>query len=265
MSACADRQLALSAYLDAELDAAATRELELHLARCPDCRADLAAIDAVSEAVRHAGIETGAPVTGPAAGILAGAAARPLADATFGASVGAPHPRRFSAGARALAAAAVLVLAVAAGYGIGRSGRDAAAASDAVTADLLSAHLRALLPGRLVDVASSDRHQVKPWFAGHLDFAPPVPDLAARGFPLLGGRLDFVAGQRAAVLVYGRHLHRIDVFVLPAERAAALRPAPARLGYHFVSWREGPLSLIAVSDVDPSDLRLLAALHAAAP
>ena len=208
--------------------------------------------------------------TSPANGAVdVPAAASPVAPP--GPAAGATHPGAGSSRATilrhparsALAAAAVVALALVGGYELG-SGRGEAVAHDALTAELLSGHLRALLPGRLEDVQSSDRHQVKPWFAGRLDFSPPVPDLAGAGFPLLGGRLDFVAGQRAAVLVYGRRLHIVDVFVLPAAGRAVPLPAATRLGYNFVSWREGPLQLIAVSDLDSKELRQLAGLHARA-
>lgn len=257
MSACTDRELALSAYLDAELDEPATSELEEHLAGCADCRTQLAALVALSDAVRRAGP---LPLVDRAAGDVASEDPS-LRETPTVTRAARRWKRLMSPGAvRGAAAAAVLVLALGIGYGVGR--RQAAPPKADATSDVLSAHLRGLLPGRLLDVESSDRHQVKPWFAGRLDFSPPVPDLAAQGFPLLGGRVDFVDGKRAAVLVYGRRLHRIDVFVLPATDAPAV--ADARMGYNFLSWREGALAFVAVSDVNTADLRQLAALHAAA-
>jgi anti-sigma factor RsiW len=113
-------------------------------------------------------------------------------------------------------------------------------------------------------VPSSDRHQVKPWFAGHLDFTPPVPDLSAAGFPLLGGRVDFLDDRRVAVVVYGRRRHLIDVYVLPERDRPSPIPTGNRLGYNLLTWREGDLRLTAISDVEPGDLRLLARAHAAA-
>ena len=153
-----------------------------------------------------------------------------------------------------LAAAAALVL-LAAGWLVGRNGRNA----EAELADVVSAHLRSLAPGRLTDVASTDQHTVKPWFAGKLAFSPLVSDQVSQGFPLVGGRVDFVAGQPAAALVYTRRQHVINVFELPAE--APLLPLPRTLerrGYHAIRWSSGGLMFWAVSDLNVSELEQLA-------
>ena len=101
----------------------------------------------------------------------------------------------------------------------GMLARGRAVRADALAAELASDQVRSLLPGRLVDVPSSDRHNVKPWFAWKLAFSPPVPDLSAEGFPLAGGRIDVLAGRQAAALVYHRRLHVINVYVCAANGA----------------------------------------------
>ncbi len=270
MTVCPERELALHAYLDGELDEDAAVEMDLHLLECASCRAELERLDALSAALRR-GL---APPRAGASRWLAGpsAAAPDTLRARVRAALHAPAPEAEapSAAKRSdpltvrhwAAAAAVILLTALGGYVVG-SERARSVEARSSARELLSSHLRALLPGRLTDVASTDRHQVKPWFAGRLDFAPPVPELAASGFPLVGGRVDFVAGERAAAIVYLRRRHVIDVYILPARPGFA-PPASAQAGYALVSWREGPLQLVAISDVDPADLRLFARLHAAA-
>jgi anti-sigma factor RsiW len=130
----------------------------------------------------------------------------------------------------------------------------AASATTATTNQLVDAHVRSLLPNHLMDVASTDRHTVKPWFAGKTDIAPPVVDLSDKGFPLLGGRLDDVDGHSAAVLVYGHRLHTINVFVWRSTAPDIRDGLYDARGYSLVHWTNGGLSYWAVSDAAPSEL-----------
>jgi len=152
--------------------------------------------------------------------------------------------------------AAGLLIAAAVGWGAAslRPAGGTTPGISATTNQLVDAHVRSLLPSHLLDVESTDRHTVKPWFAGKTDIAPPVVDLADKGFPLLGGRLDYVDGHSAAVLIYGRRLHKINLFVWrsttgePPDRSFAVR------GYSLLHWTRGGLSYWAVSDAAEAEL-----------
>jgi anti-sigma factor RsiW len=152
--------------------------------------------------------------------------------------------------------AAGLVVAAVAGWGAGfvRPGARITSSTNATTTQLADAHVRSLLPGHLLDVESSDRHTVKPWFAGKTDIAPVVVDLADKGFPLLGGRLDYVDGHTAAALVYGRRGHTINLFVwrtVPGEHGDG---SFSVRGYSLLHWSNGGLSYWGVSDAALSEL-----------
>jgi anti-sigma factor RsiW len=172
--------------------------------------------------------------------------ARPLMNPARARFLGS-HPLRIAAG---------ILIAAFAGWGIGSLrpiGHSTSA--DRTTNELVDAHVRSLLPGHLLDVVSSDRHTVKPWFTGKTDIAPAVVDLSDRGFPLLGGRLDYIDGHTAATLAYGRRLHTINLFVW---RSAGDEPAGGSFtvrGYSLLHWTNGGLSYWAISDAAPSELQ----------
>jgi anti-sigma factor RsiW len=234
------KRLLLQAELDGELDAAEAAALAEHRAGCADCKRNEALLAAAHQAAKSATYHRAGPE-------LLRAVARRIGTER-------PAPRRrspipwpglagFGAGA-ALAAALVLTLLP--------------ARRPPLIAALVDDHVRALQPGHLLDVVSTDRHTVKPWFDGRLDFAPPVKDLAAAGFPLLGGRLDHVHGRNVAVLVYSRGKHLVELFVWPAAGAAAEPARSALDGYNVVHWTAGGMSLSAVSDLDPAALEQFA-------
>ncbi len=133
-----------------------------------------------------------------------------------------------------------------------------------VARDIVAAEIRASFPGHLIDVVSSDRHTVKPWFSGKLDYSPPVVDLADEGFPLVGGRLDYAGGRTVAVLVYRRRQHAINVFLWPSEGRSDIA-ASSESGFHLLHWRRGGMAFWVASDLDPAELRRFAALLADRP
>jgi anti-sigma factor RsiW len=163
---------------------------------------------------------------------------------------------------RWLMAASLLVFVAGAGYVLGTTKGRTTGAEDArakATADaVLASHVRSLLAEHLTDVASTDRHTVKPWFAGKLDYAPPVVDLASQGFPLVGCRLDYIGGRRVAALVYNHGPHTINLFVWPASGASSPSDSSTvRItdhGYTLAHWTAGGMTFWAVSDVDPGAL-----------
>jgi anti-sigma factor (TIGR02949 family) len=247
---CQEVRQRLESYIDDELGPTERQSLSDHLAGCPDCSKEAAALTQLSAEIRAAAPSFRAPA----------ALRERIRDELRRAApaVRRSPPRMIGA----LAYAASLLLAVALGSGgtvllLGQQ------RTDSVADELLDDHLRSLLAGHLTDVASSDQHTVKPWFAGRSDLSPPVVDLAADGFPLLGGRLDLVAGRPVPALVYSRHQHIINLFVLPA-RADGRSVELARHGYTLIHWDRGDLGFWAVSDAAPSELDGFVKLYRAA-
>jgi len=162
-----------------------------------------------------------------------------------------PQPRRSWHG---LAWAAGLAIAVTAAGAVGVRARYTAQATTALAADVLDRHIAALASEHPFEVRSSSQHTVKPWFQGKLDFSPPVADLSAAGFPLLGGRRDINNNRRVAALVYQRREHVIDVFVSPSRGGVAVSDTRSIRGFQERHWIHADLSLWAVSDLNDREL-----------
>jgi anti-sigma factor RsiW len=138
--------------------------------------------------------------------------------------------------------------------------------TDEMSESIVASHIRALQPGHLMDVVSTDRHTVKPWFDGRLDYAPPVKDLALQGFPLTGGRLDYLAGRPVAALDYRRAKHDIDFYVWPSGSAARVSQViGVHNGYNFIHWSQDNMVFWVVSDLNPGELGDFVRLWRAAP
>jgi anti-sigma factor RsiW len=241
----------LSGYIDGELAASDVATLEAHLPTCASCTALIAQYRAFGDTLRRRASAEAAPqaLRSRIAATLA------AADATAASPWGR---RRRPTWVWGLAGAAALVL-IAFGLGTLRPGRST---DDTVSREVLDSHIRSLAgdEAHLMDVASTDQHTVKPWFNGKLDFAPSVVDFSSDGFPLLGGRVDYIAGHRAAALVYGRRQHRINVYEWPAS-SPTTESSPAgelRLGYSMLHWSHAGMVYWAVSDVSSADLAQLA-------
>ena len=229
----------LDAYLDGELAAPDAAELEQHLRACPECSRLERRRRALSTALRDELPRFPAPDT-LRAGVRAGARAE-----------AGRRARRRAPSWGTLAVAASLALVAFGSRQLALRG----AAGEAITNQVLASHVRSLMPGHLTDVLSSDQHTVKPWFNGKLDFSPPVYDFAGAGFPLVGGRLEYVDGRPAAALAYSRRQHVISVFVWPADQGRTARPrATTRQGYHLLHWATPAYAYWVVSDLGLAEL-----------
>lgn len=256
MSPCDDKLLLLNALADGELDAGHALELEAHMKTCPGCSSAWADLAEVKAALKAPGLVDRAPdalrsrvfAALDAEDAQVAAAAAAAAGSSSPTPLPPPRRRRFAvetwvAGGSITALAASLALFTT----LGPVGGD-------LPMELVDGHVRSLQVQHLVDVQTSDRHTVKPWFDGKIDFAPPVVDLADAGYPLVGGRLDYIDQKTAAALVFHRRAHVINLFIWPGQAS----PDPQlvrRKGYALIRWGRGGLVYWAVSDVDAGDLQ----------
>ena len=237
---CTETEILLHALLDGELDAGHAREVEAHVANCQHCATQMRAYRELQQAMRAAQLRFTAP-----------ASLRQRIEKAFPLAPQRVSSRRsmlkgFVMGtALSTAMAASLVIAVI------RTDPD-----QRVIGDVVSAHVRSLQGDHLTDVQTSDQHTVKPWFNGKLDIAPPVVDLTAQGFTLLGGRLDYIDGKTVASIVYRRRTHVINLFV---TQGAVSEAQGARLetmqGFNIRRWSAQGLEFFAISDINADELQ----------
>lgn len=250
---CAEMRLLVQADVDGELSPREAAGVAAHLDTCPSCAALQAELVSLSGRIRQEVPHYRAPealrasVSARIAAMTAPVETAPgvANDNSVRWLPRLPRPRLGSmmpfGGGFALAACLALWLLLPSGGGL----------PEAVVSD----HIRALQPGHLMDVVSTDQHTVKPWFDGRLDFAPPVKDFKAEGFPLAGGRLDYLAGKPVAALVYQRRQHLIDLYVWPDDGRIDHGPTTgSRSGYNFLHWNEGGMAFWAVSDLGADEL-----------
>ena len=245
---CAACRELLNANLDNELMTEEMADVRDHLAQCPDCARAYEELAATSHVLRGGLVRYTAP------DVLKARIRSALAESHTDAMPDAHEPRRPVWSRQWLRlAAAGLVIAVASSvttFGVVRE----RGASPSVRDEILTSHVRSLMPGHLTDVASTNQHNVKPWFNGRVDLSPPVPGLDSAGFVLNGGRLDYVAGRAVAAVVYLRRQHVVNVFSWP-DAGDDTRPSVVTAqGYNLVSWRTGGVAFWAVSDLNTTEL-----------
>ena len=241
---CPETQTLIHGYVDGELDLMKCLEIEQHLESCPACAQSHAGLQAVRAAVQNSSLYFQTP-PGLAERVQSSLRGASRADRTPG-----WNPRRL------LAVAASLALGTTVGWGLFR-GLSARSADVFLTQELVASHVRSqMLASHRFDVASSDAHTVKPWFEGKLDFSPPVKDLVADGFPLIGGRLDYLQGRAVAALVYQRRKHTINLFIWPSSPGdLAARRTATQQGFHILEWTSSGMTFCAVSDLNEAELQ----------
>jgi anti-sigma factor RsiW len=242
---CKDIQILIHGYLDGELDLVKSLEVEQHMKDCPTCTQTYSNFKTLRSAIAGATLHYDAPAAlRTRVRSLVRQASRQKARMSV-------FPWRWLAiGAPLAGVAAVLALSLV--YVFPRRSAEAL-----MTQEVISSHVRSLMANHLTDVASTDQHTVKPWFNGKLDFSPQVKDLSDHGFPLIGGRLDYLGDRSVAALVYQRGKHVINLFVWPAPSTGnAPETATTQQGYNVIHWSGSGMTYWAISDLNDRELRV---------
>lgn len=253
---CAE-SLRVQAYFDAEVDAVSAAEIERHIEHCTECRALLSDLEQVRSVLRRdAPYErTPAALRAQVMRALDEESAAPAAAAVVPLRARyspARRPRAFWLGALGGAGGSAIAAMLAFFLLVPRL-------TNPLLDELVNSHVRSLMPAHLIDVVSTDKHTVKPWFAGHADVSPVVADFDAQGYRLVGGRADYLEHQRSAVVVYQHGAHVINVFSW-AGNGHSLPANATRSGYHLAFWQAGDLQYCAISDTGWDELDALVRL-----
>ena len=250
---CEESQPLIQCYLDHELDAPRSAELEAHVSKCATCEPEM-----VRALELHTALRESAPYFSAPHGLKL--RIRETIRAEAGVQDVKPVPGalgswwRGTATAASLAAVFLLAIVVAPRF-------FSKSADERLTDEVFTSHVRSLMASHLTDVTSSDRHTVKPWFNGKVDFAPAVPDFYSDGFPLIGGRLDYINHRAVAALVYQRRLHYINVFIWPVSSpATAGTKMETREGYNILHWQQSGMQYWAISDLAANEMQRLSEL-----
>jgi len=247
---CASARELIESYLDGELDPSVKAEIQEHLTSCSSCAETHARLRELQMDIR-----TQAPYYDPPADLQRRVQSALAQVARSEAKPGGAVRRSASWQWVAIAASILLAFSVALNFTLFRSHRDD---RDTLAQNIVSSHVRSLIGTHLLDVPSSDQHAVKPWFNGKLDFSPDVKDFAGQGFPLMGGRIEYLADRPVAALVYQRRRHVINVFVWPTVSSADSAGEITRKGYNMIRWSKAGMTYWAVSDLGLSELRQFA-------
>ncbi|EIM24493.1 anti-sigma factor family protein [Microvirga lotononidis] len=244
---CSDVKVLLHGHLDGELDAANAFQVEDHLRACATCASEYQHLQELRAALREDRLRHRAPdaLRARVLEALAPIPASPIAPTTARWWQHLWQKQRLGIPVAAFAAGLAVALIV-------------PRPSPDLEQEIVSEHVRSLMVDHITDVTTSDRHTVKPWFDGRLDFAPPVVDLASEGFALTGGRLDYVAGRAVAALVYKRREHVINLFIWPVEKnrvgVEGAQPS-VNNGYNTLRWSGSGMIFWAVSDLNAVELQ----------
>lgn len=233
--------LLVQAEFDGEIDAAQAAALAAHRAQCPVCQAAGRALAQARELVSEAPYQP-MPDAARRRVLARLEAARPAPRPQLWSRLRAWSTAGLSFGLGAACAAALALLILAPG-------------EPNLTRELVADHIRALQPGHLEDVVSTDQHTVKPWFAGKLDYSPPVIDLSPSGYPLIGGRLDVLDHRNVAVIIYQRRKHYINLFIWPADAESLHGRLYSQNGYHVLGWTKSGMNYLAVSELGEEEFR----------
>lgn len=238
----------LDIYLDRELDPVRSLEVEEHLRGCARCAQSQSEREALRRNLKNESLYFRAPSD------LQKQIRRSVGQAAKAEAPAGWFSASWFKIAAPLAAAALVILIVVPHF-LGPS------PDELLTQEVVAGHIRSMMADHLADVPSTDEHTVKPWFNGKLDFSPPVSDLASAGFPLIGGRLDYLNNRPVAALIYQRDKHVINVFVWPAEEnAPSSAPLKTQQGYHVVRWSRAGMNFWAISDLESNQLTQFADL-----